>query len=67
MTWLPLRLVIFDCDGVLIDSEPVSRRVLMEEAAALGFPLTEAGAHAFTGARASGSCGQWWPGGAVKS
>lgn len=49
MTWLPLCLVIFDCDGVLIDSEPVSRRVLMEEAAALGFRLTEAGAHAFTG------------------
>jgi len=49
MTWLPLRLVIFDCDGVLMDSEPTSRLVLMEEAATLGFPLTEAGAHAFTG------------------
>jgi HAD superfamily hydrolase (TIGR01509 family) len=49
MTWLPLRLVIFDCDGVLMDSEPASRLVLMEEARALGLPLTEAGAHAFTG------------------
>ncbi len=49
MTFPPLRLVIFDCDGVLIDSEPVSRRLLAAEATALGWPMTEAAAHRFTG------------------
>ena len=44
-----LELVIFDCDGVLIDSEPVSRHLLAEAAAALGWPMTEAYAHRFTG------------------
>ena len=44
-----LALVIFDCDGVLIDSEPASRRVLAEEANALGWPMDEAYAHRFTG------------------
>ncbi len=33
-------LVIFDCDGVLIDSEVISASVLIEEAAAVGIPLT---------------------------
>jgi HAD superfamily hydrolase (TIGR01509 family) len=35
-----LRLVIFDCDGVLIDSEPVVNRVVAEELARLGWPMT---------------------------
>jgi HAD superfamily hydrolase (TIGR01509 family) len=46
---MSLRLVIFDCDGVLVDSEPASRALLAEEAAALGWPMTEAQAHRFTG------------------
>ena len=46
---MTLGLVIFDCDGVLIDSEPLSRRLLAEEASALGWPMDEAGAHRFTG------------------
>ena len=46
---MTVRLVIFDCDGVLIDSEPVSRALLAEEAQSLGWALTEAGAHRFTG------------------
>ena len=46
---MTLGLVIFDCDGVLIDSEPVSRQLLAEEAQRLGWTLTEAGAHRFTG------------------
>ncbi|HSC85749.1 MAG TPA: L-threonylcarbamoyladenylate synthase [Polyangiaceae bacterium] len=33
-------LVVFDCDGVLVDSEPVAARVLMEALAAEGLPLT---------------------------
>ena len=32
-------LVIFDCDGVLVDSEVVAARVLARELAAIGFPL----------------------------
>ena len=40
-----LRLVIFDCDGVLIDSEPVADRVVAEELAALGWPITASEAH----------------------
>ncbi len=34
-----LRLVIFDCDGVLVDSEPVSNRVVAAELTALGWPM----------------------------
>lgn len=36
----PLSLVIFDCDGVLIDSEIISARVLVDEAARDGVALT---------------------------
>ncbi len=42
-------LVIFDCDGVLIDSEPASRRLLAEEATALGWPMQPDEARRFTG------------------
>ncbi|MFR9725216.1 HAD family hydrolase [Streptomyces sp. MS19] len=38
---LPLELVIFDCDGVLVDSEPLALRVCVELGAELGWPLTE--------------------------
>jgi HAD superfamily hydrolase (TIGR01509 family) len=33
---LPASLVIFDCDGVLVDSEPLSMRVLLETVAEAG-------------------------------
>ncbi|HRD90066.1 MAG TPA: HAD family hydrolase [Accumulibacter sp.] len=33
-------LVIFDCDGVLVDSEPIASRVLAEALSEVGFPLT---------------------------
>lgn len=33
-------LIIFDCDGVLVDSEPLSNRVLAEQISELGFPMT---------------------------
>ncbi len=41
----PLELVIFDCDGVLIDSEPVCDRVVAAELAELGLPITPAECH----------------------
>ena len=37
----PIRLVIFDCDGVLIDSEGPSNRVVAQEISRLGWPMTE--------------------------
>jgi HAD superfamily hydrolase (TIGR01509 family) len=47
-------LVIFDCDGVLVDSEAISNRELAKAISALGYPLTSAeSAEAFTGKRLS--------------
>ena len=37
---MPFDLIIFDCDGVLINSEPISNRVLIEALAELGLHLT---------------------------
>ena len=36
----PLKAVIFDCDGVLVDSEMLSAGVLMEMMAEIGLPIT---------------------------
>lgn len=36
------KLVIFDCDGVLVDSEPILNRVLAETLTEFGFPITYA-------------------------
>ena len=43
----PLLLVIYDCDGVLVDSEPVANRVIAAELTALGWAMSadEAEAH----------------------
>jgi HAD superfamily hydrolase (TIGR01509 family) len=50
----PLRLVIFDCDGVLVDSEGPSNRLVAEEITALGWPMTTAESQAlFVGRRLS--------------
>ncbi|HYM56868.1 MAG TPA: HAD family hydrolase [Solirubrobacteraceae bacterium] len=35
-----LQNVIFDCDGVLVDSEPISNRVLAEALTGIGLPMT---------------------------
>jgi HAD superfamily hydrolase (TIGR01509 family) len=35
-----LALVIFDCDGVLVDSEPISNRLFVEHLNRAGFPFT---------------------------
>ena len=40
MTPSPLRLVIFDCDGVLVDSEGPAAQVSAREVSALGWPMT---------------------------
>ena len=39
------ELVIFDCDGVLVDSEPISIAVLVEALAAAGVTMSEDEAH----------------------
>lgn len=36
----PLQLVIFDCDGVLVDSEPIANRVFCTMLNELGLPVT---------------------------
>lgn len=38
-TSAPIGLVIFDCDGVLVDSEPLAMRVLLETIAAEGIEI----------------------------
>jgi len=54
MTREPLRLVIFDCDGVLVDSEIVANRVAAEAVTCLGWPMTTAeSVAAFMGLRLS--------------
>jgi len=39
---VPIDLVIFDCDGVLVDSERLTIRIDVQVLAHLGWPLTEA-------------------------
>lgn len=36
----PIKLVIFDCDGVLIDTEPVSNALLQRQLHAVGLEMT---------------------------
>ncbi|MGW3041677.1 HAD family hydrolase [Kitasatospora sp. NPDC001159] len=38
----PIELVIFDCDGILVDSEVIAVRVLVQLGEEYGWPLTEA-------------------------
>lgn len=38
----PIELVIFDCDGVLVDSEVIAVRVVVRLGQEYGWPLTEA-------------------------
>ncbi len=44
------KLIIFDCDGVLVDSEPITNRLLAEDLTRRGLPMTtEACIDAFVG------------------
>jgi HAD superfamily hydrolase (TIGR01509 family) len=46
----PVALVIFDCDGVLIDSEVISNRMTVTALNAIGYPISEdAASRSFTG------------------
>ncbi len=36
----PLQLLIFDCDGVLVDSEPISNRIVAELLREIGIPIS---------------------------
>ena len=50
MNSFPFDAVLFDCDGVLVDSEPITNRVLAEMLTELGWPLTtEESMRIFTG------------------
>lgn len=35
-----IRLIIFDCDGVLVDSEPIANAVMADALTAQGWPMT---------------------------
>jgi HAD superfamily hydrolase (TIGR01509 family) len=46
----PFALLILDCDGVVVDSEPITTRVLADMLSELGVPIeTEEAARRFTG------------------
>ena len=50
MPSIPFDAVLFDCDGVLVDSEPITNRVLAEMLGELGWQLTvEDSMRIFTG------------------
>ena len=47
-------MVIFDCNGVLVDSEPIAAAVAAEEFTRVGFPMTvDIVARYFTGRRSA--------------
>ncbi len=57
MTGSPIKLVIFDCDGVLVDSEPLSVSVLLRMLADAGVMLGEEAAYeAFLGRSLASVC-----------
>lgn len=63
----PIDAVIFDMDGVLIDSEPFWREAEVAALAAVGVPIDDEAARATTGLRTDEVVEQWyarhpWPG-----
>ena len=59
MTSLSLQAVIFDMDGVLIDSEPLWQQIELEVLSALGVPVTIEAIHQTTGLRID-QCVDYW-------
>ena len=52
-----IDLIIFDCDGVLVDSEPLSMRILLQTLAEAGVAMTESAAYdAFLGKSLASVC-----------
>jgi beta-phosphoglucomutase-like phosphatase (HAD superfamily) len=51
-------MVIFDCNGVLVDSEPIAAAVAAEEFTRAGFPLTAEIIAAISPGAAAPTC---WP------
>lgn len=57
VAWARPRLVIFDCDGVLVDSEPLSLRVLVEAISEAGLMMSIEQAQArFLGKSLASTC-----------
>lgn len=57
MTAAPVELIIFDCDGVLVDSEPLSMRILLQTIAEAGGKITAAeGYESFLGKSMASVC-----------
>ncbi len=51
MTWKP-ALVIFDCDGVLVDSEPIATRIIADALTRAGLEMTgEQALHSYLGGK----------------
>ena len=50
------RLVIFDCDGVLVDSEPIANRLLADALTEIGLPTTYEEARTRYVGRSMASC-----------
>lgn len=55
----PPGLVIFDCDGVLVDSEPISLAVTLDVLAEAGCPLDAEAGYAHLLGRSLGSMAAW--------
>ncbi len=56
----PVRVVIFDLDGLLIDSEPLWRRAEIEVFASVGLELTESDVRQTMGLRIDDAVRHWW-------
>ncbi len=53
---MKIELVIFDCDGVLVDSEPIANQILAEELSRMGLPTTYSGSMRFYMGKSEKDC-----------
>lgn len=56
----PIRAVIFDLDGLLVDSEPLWRRAQLAVYASVGLELTEQDVRQTMGLRVDDAVRHWW-------